>query len=163
MWRLEMLGLAAGERWKEFAALWQGRANGTTSVFNDIHCAVTMLRAGDDAGFAKLRAAMVATSRAGAEQSPTWREIGLPVVDGLREFTCGNYAKTVEHLLPARLHLARMGGSHAQRDIIDWTLTEAAIRGCLRAVALVLTNERLALRPKSAPNRRFVALAEAIA
>lgn len=162
MWRLEMVGLVAGERWKDFAALWQGRANGATSVFNDIHCAVTMLRAGDDAGFAKLRAAMVETSSAGTEQSPTWREIGLPVVDGLREFTRGDYATTVAHLLPARLNLERMGGSHAQRDIVDWTLTEAAIRARLRDVAVALANERLSIRPESAPNRRFAAMAETI-
>ena len=163
MWRLEMLGVGPGERWKHYAALWQGRANGATSVFNDIHCALTLLRAGDDTGFAKLRADMVDTAIAGTEQSLTWREIGLPVVDGLRAFTRGAYAETVEHLLPARLHLARMGGSHAQRDIIDWTLTEAALRARQRDVAAALANERSALRPESVPNRRLVAAARAIA
>lgn len=56
-----------------------------------------------------------------------------------------------------------MGGSHAQLDIIGWTLTEGAIRAGLRDVAVALANERLSLRPKSAPTRRLAALAEAIA
>lgn len=163
MWRLEMLGLGAGERWKDYAVLWKGRANGATSVFNDIHYALTLLRAGDDAGFAQLRAAMLGTASAGTEQSPTWRKIGLPIVDGLRAFTRGDYAKAVEHLLPARVHSTRMGGSHAQRDIIDWTLMEAALRARQRDVAVALANERLALRPESVPNRRFLAVADAIA
>ena len=160
IWRLELLGLEAGERWKEYAALWQGRANGGTSVFNDIHCALTMLRAGDKDGFARLRAGMLGTAAAGTEQSPTWREVGLPVVDGLWAFAGGAYAQAVEHLLPARFSLARMGGSHAQRDIADWTLTEAAVRAGMRDVAVALANERLALRPRSAPNQRFFAAAE---
>jgi tetratricopeptide (TPR) repeat protein len=163
LWRLEMLGLEAGERWQDYAELWRGRANGATSVFNDIHAAVTLLRAGDDDGFARLRASMLETASAGTEQSPTWREVGLPVVDGLREFTRGAYAHVVEHLLPARFGLSRMGGSHAQRDIIDWTLTEAALRAGMRDVAVALANERLALRPESAPNRRFLAAAEQLA
>ena len=58
--------------------------------------------------------------------------------------------------------LWRMGGSIAQRDLVDWTLTEAAIRGGLRDVALALTNERLALRPDSTINQRFLEAAQAI-
>ena len=157
LWRLEMLGLDAGGRWQDYARLWQGRANGATSVFNDIHSALTLLKAGDDAGFGHLRAGMLATATAATEQSPTWRDVGLPVVDGLQAFTQGDYARAVDHLLPARFSLARMGGSHAQRDIIDWTLTEAALRAGLRDVAVALANERLALRPGSAPNQRFLA------
>jgi tetratricopeptide (TPR) repeat protein len=163
LWRLEMLGLEAGERWQDYAKLWQGRANGATSVFNDIHAALTMLRAGDDDGFERIRAGMSNTAAAGTEQSPTWREVGLPVVDGLRDFTRGAYARAVDHLLPARFSLGRMGGSHAQRDIIDWTLTEAALRAGIRDVAVALANERLAFRPKSAPNRRFLMAAELLA
>ena len=160
LWRLEMSGIEADERWQDYARLWQGRANGATSVFNDIHAALTLLRAGDDDGFAKLRSGMQATASAGTEQSETWRRIGLPVVDGLSAFTRGDYAQAVGHLLPARFSLAHMGGSHAQRDVIDWTLIEAALRARLRDVAIALANERTALRPESVPNRHFLAAAE---
>jgi hypothetical protein len=56
-----------------------------------------------------------------------------------------------------------LGGSYAQRDVIDWTMTEAAIRGEMRPVAVALANERIALRPKSLPNKRFLAEAEKLA
>jgi len=42
-----------------------------------------------------------------------------------------------------RFDLVRYGGDHAQRDVIDWTLAEAAVRSGLRDVALSLTHERL--------------------
>jgi len=69
----------------------------------------------------------------------------------------------VAALQPARFDLWRIGGSHAQRDIIDWTLTEAAVRGGLRDVALSLAHERLGTRPRSAVNRNFLRRAEQIA
>jgi hypothetical protein len=56
-----------------------------------------------------------------------------------------------------------MGGSAAQRDVIDWTLNEAAGRARMSDVALSLAHERLASRPNSIPNRRFLDQAAAIA
>jgi hypothetical protein len=82
---------------------------------------------------------------------------------GLAAFQRGAYAEALELLLPVRVDLWQIGGSHAQRDVIDWTLTEAAVRAGQRDVALSLAHERLATRPRSAPNRRFLRHAEAIA
>jgi hypothetical protein len=65
-------------------------------------------------------------------------------------------------LHPIRLVANQFGGSHAQRDVIDWTLTEAAIRAGMREVALALSHERLALKPHSPVNREFVRRAGAI-
>ena len=62
-----------------------------------------------------------------------------------------------------RLDLWRIGGSHAQRDIVDWTLTEAAVRGGMRDVALAMAYERLGNRPRSAVNQNFLRRAEMIA
>jgi hypothetical protein len=66
-------------------------------------------------------------------------------------------------LQPVRFELFRIGGSHAQRDIVDWTLTEAALRGGLRDVAVSMAHERLGTRPRSAVNRDFLRRAERIA
>ena len=43
----------------------------------------------------------------------------------------------------------RFGGSHAQRDVLDLTLLEAARRGGLRPLADGLQAERMALRPRT--------------
>jgi len=44
----------------------------------------------------------------------------------------------------------RFGGSHAQRDLIDLTLIEAAERGGEDALARALMTERAAARPQVA-------------
>jgi tetratricopeptide (TPR) repeat protein len=162
LWRLDTLGVDVGERWQEQAELWQGHADGKCLVFADVHAAMAELRAGREALFERRLAAMRQTAANGAEAAPLYREVGIPVVEGLAAFHRGAYAEAADRLLPVRVDLWQIGGSHAQRDVVDWTLTEAALRAGRRGMALALTNERLARRPRSAPNRRFLHGAEAL-
>ena len=53
----------------------------------------------------------------------------------------------------------RLGGSFAQRDIIAWTLLEAALRAKQYHLALALANERSAFKPTSPQNWSYVAQA----
>src|SRR5437763_14361770 len=103
------------------------------------------------------------TAASGLEAAGLYRAVGIPIVEGLMAFHRRAYAEVIELLLPVRFDLWQIGGSHAQRDVVDWTLTEAAVRAGQRDVALSLAHQRLATRPRSAPNRRFLRQAEAIA
>ena len=163
LWRLDTLGCAVGDRWQEQAALWDDHADGKCLVFADIHAAMAELRSGHEARAEQRLAAMRETAASGAEAAAFYRAVGIPIVEGLMAFHHGSYAEAVESLLPVRVDLWQIGGSHAQRDVVDWTLTEAAVRAGQRDVALSLAHERLAARPRSAPNRRFLRDAEAIA
>ena len=163
LWRLDTLGCDIGDRWPEQADLWQEHADGKCLVFADIHAAMAELRSGREALVERRLEAMRETAASSLEAAALYRTVGIPVVEGLRAFHRGAYAEAVESLLPVRVDLWQIGGSHAQRDIVDWTLTEAALRAGQRDVALSLAYERLAARPRSAPNRRFLRNAEAIA
>jgi len=163
LWRLDTLGCALGNRWQHLAARWEGHADGKLYVFPDIHAAMSELRAGHIPQFERRLKAMRETAADATQSGAIYRDIGLPVVEGLSAYHHGAYGRAVEHLLPARFDLWKMGGSKAQRDIIDWTLLEAAVRAGQRDIALSLAHERLAMRPKSAPNCRFLQAAGAIA
>jgi hypothetical protein len=163
LWRLQLLGCDLGGRWQQLATRWDGHANGRLYVFADIHAAMAELAAGQAAAFAKRWAAMRATAAQAGEAAALYRDIGLPLVEALAAFQQGAYAAAVERLLPARFELWKMGGSHAQRDVIDWTLAEAAARAGMRDVALSLAHERLGARPHSAPNQRLLQQAQALA
>jgi len=163
LWRLDTLGVEAGDRWRELAALWEGHADGKCLVFGDIHAAMAELRSGQEALVERRLQAMRETATDGVEAAGLYRTVGIPVVEGLAAFNRGAYGEAVELLLPVRFDLWQIGGSYAQRDVVDWTLTEAALRAGQRDVALSLAYERLAGRPRSAPNRRFLCHAEAIA
>ena len=56
------------------------------------------------------------------------RDVGHPLTLAIKAFGDGNYAETVRLLRPIRAIAHRFGGSHAQRDVIDLTLIEAALR-----------------------------------
>jgi len=163
LWRLELLGYDGGSRWQDLAKLWTGHADGGLCLFADIHAAMSAIRAADGAEIDRLLLAMRDTAAAGGEASSSYRDIGLPIVEALIAFDRRAYAEATEKLLASRYHLWRIGGSHAQRDVIEWTMNEAAARAGLRNVAVALANERLALRPESAPNKRFLAQAQATA
>ena len=168
LWRLdtlscEMGGCDIGQRWREQADLWTGHADGKCLVFADIHAAMAELRAGREALVDRRLATMRETAASNLEAAGLYRTVGIPVVEALAAFHRGAYAEAVELLLPVRVDLWQIGGSHAQRDVVDWTLTEASLRAGQRDIALSLAHERLATRPRSTPNRRFLRRAEDIA
>jgi tetratricopeptide (TPR) repeat protein len=163
LWRLDMLGCDVVDRWGDLTVLWEGHADGKCLVFADIHAAMAELRSGSQALVERRLMAMRETAASNAEAADIYRAVGIPVIEGLTAFHRGAYDKAVATLLPVRVELWRIGGSHAQRDVVDWTLTEAAARAGLRDVALALAHERLGMRPRSAPNLRFLRRAEAIA
>ena len=162
LWRLDLLGCDIGDRWQEQADLWQGHADGKCLVFADIHAAMAELRSGREALVERRLAWMRETAANGVEAAGLYRTVGIPIVEGLTAFHHGAYGEAVALLLRVRCDLWQIGGSHAQRDVVDWTLTEAAVRAGQRDVALSLAHERLANRPRSAPNRRFLQHAEII-
>ncbi|MBV8338122.1 MAG: tetratricopeptide repeat protein [Alphaproteobacteria bacterium] len=163
LWRLDLLGCDIGDRWQEQADFWQGHADGKCLVFADIHAAMAELRSGQEALTERRLAAMRETAASGLEAAGLYRTVGIPIVEGLTAFHRHAYDEAVELLLPVRCDLWQIGGSYAQRDVVNWTLAEAAVRAGHRDIALSLTHERLASRPRSAPNRRFLRHAEAIA
>jgi hypothetical protein len=72
--------------------------------------------------------------------------VGLPVCRSIVRFAMGEYSLVVDELLPLRGRFHQFGGSHAQRDAIERTLLEAAIRAGLNDIAQALVSERLSLR-----------------
>ncbi|MCZ7009991.1 hypothetical protein OH413_25480, partial [Salmonella enterica] len=75
------------------------------------------------------------------------REVGLPVIEALYAFEACDYDHAIELLMPVRLIAHRFGGSHAQRDILNLTLIEAALRGGRANLACALAAERMELKP----------------
>ena len=160
LWRLDTLGHDVGERWAEVLPLWEGHADGRHGVFNDLHAAMAELRSGREALTEQRLATMRETAAGEGEAAATYRAVGVPLIEGLMAFHRNAHEQAVALLLPARFDLWRIGGSHAQRDVVDWTLTEAALRGGFRDVALSLAHERLGARPRSAVNASFLERAE---
>lgn len=159
LWRMHLTGQDVGARWTELAATWDAHADGRSYPFNDWHAVMAYLGAGRDKDVSRIIDAHRNADGAAGEVAGWSSRIGLPLVEGFAAFWRGDYHTAVERLHGARFIANAFGGSHAQRDVIDWTLMEAALRGGLRDVAAALANERIALKPHSPVNRAFIAQA----
>jgi len=159
LWRLSLLGHDVGGRWNGLAEKWQARIDDAYYAFNDVNAMMAFIGAGNS----DAQAWQIQTVKRAAQGSGTnammSREIGVPACEGFVAFGRGDYAQAIELLLPLRAKAHRFGGSHAQRDMFSWTLTEAAIRLGDRALADAFVAERLSWKPESPVNRAWAARA----
>jgi tetratricopeptide (TPR) repeat protein len=156
LWRLHLTGHDVGDRWRELAATWDAHADGSSYPFNDWHAVMAYLGAGRSADVQRIAGALADANPRFNETAAWCHGIGLPLVEGFAAFWRGDHETAVARLHGARFIANGFGGSHAQRDIIDWTLTEAALQGGMRDVAAALAAERIAAKPASPIARGFV-------
>ncbi len=149
LWRLHLRGVDVADRMAALADDWTPFAEDGYYAFNDAHAMMAFVAAGRDADADRTIAAMERQVGTGVTNAMMTEQVGLPVARALRAFGQGDHAATVEHLRPIRSIANRFGGSHAQRDILDLTLIEAATRGGDTATAGAFTAERLARKPAS--------------
>jgi len=142
LWRLHLRGVNVGSRWEALADRWIPVATAGNYAFNDVHAMIAFVGAGrGKSADAVLEAQRAAMGGAGDNVDFT-REVGSPAARAIKAFGDGDYARTVELLRPIRSYSHRYGGSHAQRDLIDLTLIEAAARAGQSNLAAALRAER---------------------
>ena len=159
LWRVSLLGHDVGDRWNDLNKKWESRIDDAYYSFNDVNAMMAFVGAGNG-GAQKRQIETVRRAAAGTGTNAMMsREIGLPACEGFAAFGRGEYAEAIELLLPVRAKANRFGGSHAQRDMFSWTLTEAAIRLGNRMLADTFVAERLSWKPESPINRAWAARA----
>jgi hypothetical protein len=142
LWRLHLRGVGVGNRWNAVADNWAPVATARNYAFNDMHAMMAFVGAGRSrAAEAVLEAQRDAMEGAG-DNATFMREVGHAATQAIKSFGDGNYAETIRLLRPVRNHAHRFGGSHAQRDVIDLTLIEAARRAGQQRLAAALLAER---------------------
>jgi hypothetical protein len=156
LWRLRLRGIDVGDRWDALADNWLPLAEAGNYAFNDVHAMMAFVGAGRQAAMDRLLAAQAIAMQGTADNAQFTREVGRPVTLAIQAFGDGDYQRCTNLLRPVRNIAYRFGGSHAQRDLLDLTLIEAAIRGGERALAAALTAERVAVKTQS-PLARLLA------
>jgi len=148
LWRLELEGVDVGDRWAQVADAWMPHAQDHVLAFNDLHCAFAAARSPDLDHAIRLARSLDDYERTGSgDNRQVTAEVGRRLIDGALAFGAGRYARAVETILPVRGEAIRIGGSHAQRDIVNLTLIAAAERSHQWALARALLAERVRARP----------------
>ena len=143
LWRLEAQGIAVGPRWDELAELAITRGADPSLAFALAHRALALVAA---RRFDVLKRLIGELDRwvagNGACQAGVLRVIGLPLMRAILAEASGHPEQAVDILFPIRHRLQSLGGSHAQRDLFHWFLTDAAIAAGRRTEAFELLADR---------------------
>jgi len=154
LWRLQLEGISVGDRWPPLAAAWARLLSPGFYPFNDMHAIMAFVGTGDLDRAAEVVGALERVVAEGTGDPATmtttgWRMtagVGLPVCRSMLYFGRGQYDLVLAELLPIRTRVHEFGGSHAQRDAVERTLLEAAIRASRTDLARALVSERLSVR-----------------
>lgn len=129
LWRIDLGGGPVGRRWAELARAWAPHVEGGFCSFNDVHAMLAFVGARDGAHACRLERALERTVEADATRPTryglTTRQVGAPACRALAAYGRGDHAlaSTLLSGLPALAH--RLGGSHAQRDVLYLTWMSA--------------------------------------
>jgi hypothetical protein len=160
LWRMHLLGVDVGARFVELLRDWSPHDDDAGHyAFNDLHVLVALLGADEllraESWVARCAARAMAPEDARRSNHTIAREVGLPLMRGLLAYAHGDADGAVAALHPARAMAQRLGGSHAQRDLIDQTLLAASARASHRHVGRALLNERQMAKPLTPLTRHW--------
>jgi tetratricopeptide (TPR) repeat protein len=154
LWRLERQGVPAGGRWVELADKAEKRIGDTLSAFTQPHWMMALAATGRTAAAHRLLAALEVAGRGNTPHAATLREAALPACQAVLAHAEGRHAAAVEALRPALGGMYRLGGSHAQQDVLEQLFLDAAMKAGLTADARLML-ERVAGRHPVPPARRI--------
>ena len=154
LFRLGRHGVDPGDRWTELADKAEARIGDCQSAFTLPHWMMALAATGRDSAagrmlegirdFAERETGIVATLVG---------TIALPVTAAVLANGQGRHADAVGLMRPVLGEMYRLGGSHAQQDVLEQLFLDSALKGGLDADACLLM-ERVAGRHPVPPSRR---------
>ena len=137
LWRLQLSGYDVRDWFPAVADAWQPHADDGYCSFNDLHAMMAFVATRRWSAAQRVIAAMERRlTRTGGANYEMTRAVGLPAARALLAFGQGQFARADKLLrgLPPVAH--KLGGSHAQRDVLQ--LTRAAAAGAAQRSRFLL-------------------------
>jgi tetratricopeptide (TPR) repeat protein len=163
LFRLQRQGVDVGDRWVELADKAEARIGDCLSTFTLPHWMMALAATGRFQAAAQMLDAMRAAARQPGTIAPILRDAAIPVCEAVLAHAQGDHARAVAAMRPAIGVMHRMGGSHAQQDVLEQLFLDAAMKAGAEEDARTLL-ERVAGRHPVPPERRagYAAAARAI-
>ena len=159
LFRLQRLGVDVGNRWEELADKAVARVGDCVSAFTLPHWLMALTATGRTAAAQRMIDAMRAFANGRGTVPRIVRDYALPIAEAQLAYAAERYAEVVALMRPAIGGMYRLGGSHAQQDVLEQFFVDAALKaGSTADIRLAL--ERVAGR-RPIPPERFVGWREA--
>ena len=121
LWRLELAGCDAADRWDALADRWNEVAERHTCGFLDVHAALAFVRRPGHPGARRWFDGLEGREAGASENDNTFSDVVTPLVEAFRSYGEGgrdHFVRLVDQLGPS---IGRIGGSIAQRDVVMLT------------------------------------------
>ncbi len=150
LWRLEQAGVKVEPRWEELAERAVTHIDDHMLVFADVHYVIALASTGDENAIQRWRDSSRCYAAASDEtEASIMDEVGLALAEAVLAHRRNQWGRVVDVLLPVRRAIRRIGGSHAQRDLFEQMLIEAALKGGRLKLGRALLAERMQQRPRN--------------
>ena len=152
LFRLERLGVDVGQRWHELADQAETRIGDCQSAFTLPHWMMALAAAGREDAAARMIEGMRAFANGNGTIQKIVRDYALPVTEAARAHRQGRHAEAAALMRPALGGMYRLGGSHAQQDVLEQLFLDAAQKSASEPDQRLIL-ERVAGRRSLAPQR----------
>ncbi|WP_419728379.1 tetratricopeptide repeat protein [Lichenicola sp.] len=126
--RFEFAGIDAGPRWNDLGRYLSARAGDVTNPFLSLQYLYGLARAGRPEAGHLLQAIRDAAALRDRPCDAVWREVALPIAEGLLAHANGDPESALRFLDAPFGRLAEIGGSHAQRDLFEQILLDCLLK-----------------------------------
>jgi tetratricopeptide (TPR) repeat protein len=147
LWRLHLFGIDVSRRARALALDMAAMVSEPVYVFNDWHAVMAAGLAGDRELCERLL--MVNRTVTGGTNCRAIDEAGLELLEGFTAFAGGDTGRALHRLVDIRPKAHVVGGSNAQRDVIELTMIAAAARSGSFSLAHALLDERDERKPSA--------------
>ena len=145
LFRLERLGIDVRARWSEIADKAEARIGDCVSAFTLPHWMMALAATGRDESARRMLEAMRAF---GSGEGTVMRVVGkvaLPICAAVAAHRRGEYRRALDLMRPVLGDMHRLGGSHAQQDVLMQLFLDCALKAdCADDVRLVMDHARQA-------------------
>jgi hypothetical protein len=128
LFRLQRLGVDVGDRWVELADKAEARIGDCLSAFTLPHWMMALAATGRQTAAERLLATMRDFAQGPCITASLVGHYALPVCQAVLAHGRGEYARAVSIMRPALAGMYRLGGSHAQQDVLEQLFLDAAMR-----------------------------------
>jgi tetratricopeptide (TPR) repeat protein len=127
LFRLERQGVPVGDRWIEIADKAEQRIGDCLSVFTLPHWMMALAATGREETARRLLDGMRAYAEERQSNASVVKQIALPMTEAVLAHRRGEYSAALDLMRPIIADTQRMGGSHAQHDVLRQLFLDCAV------------------------------------
>jgi tetratricopeptide (TPR) repeat protein len=153
LFRLHRHGVDVGARWTEIADKAEARVGDCQSAFTLPHWMMALAATGRETAAKSMLSAMRDFAAGEQPIARLVRDVALPVTTAVLANGQGRHDEALALMRPVLGEMYRMGGSHAQQDVLEQVFLDSALKGGPEADVSMLI-ERVTGRHPVLPERR---------